>query len=152
MLAGAAEAQAIVLVCKRKKTLRPAKQQVVLALAATDHCDADPGCDLVSHVGKSGARQQKRNAHLGTLDDHLTRQPAGGVKNLVGTVDALLPHPAGDCIDCIVAPNILNEIQNLATLLAGVCAQCAAMHRTRHFINGLMASNPVHHRIQHFPR
>ena len=60
------------------EALLSGKQQVMLALRATDQCHADFLRNVIPHGGQAGARYEKRYAHLRRLDDHF-RMMAGTV-------------------------------------------------------------------------
>jgi hypothetical protein len=85
----------------------------------------DAARDVVAHAGQPRARQQDRDAHLRALDDHLRGQAPGRVEHLVGAVDGLEPHPAGDRVDRVVAADVLDEAQDLRAAPSVGCVQSA---------------------------
>src|SRR5713226_1056433 len=73
---------------------------------------------------KARARNQDRNAHPHRFDHHFGGQPPGGVKNLVGGIDAVAVDPARDLVDGVVAADVFGVADRRAFL-----AQHAAMNR-----------------------
>src|SRR5438067_1715392 len=82
-----------------------------LAARAADQREARLARELDAPGGKARARDEYRNAHAHRLDHHLGGEPAGGVKNLVVRGHAVLEHPAGDLVDCVVAPDVFHVDQ-----------------------------------------
>ena len=94
--------------------------------------------------GQPRARQQHRDVHLGALDDHLRRQPAGGVEDLVAALDAVGPHPAGDGVDRVVAAHVLDELQDPCAAVLVLSAERAAVHGAGQLVDRLVAPDQVH--------
>ena len=107
------------------------------AAGAAKHGEADLFRDLVPHLRQARARDEKRDAHLRALDHHLRGEPAGGVEKLVGAVDRIEPHEAGDRVDRVVAPDVLDEHQDLAR--GG--AERAAVHCARLLVDRLVLAH-----------
>ncbi len=102
--------------------------QKMAALGTGDHRHADLLREFEPLLRDPGARQQHRDAHLRDLDDHLRRQPTGGVEDLVGAVDAVEPHMAGDGVSGVVAADVFDEQLDGGGARPGH-AQRATMHR-----------------------
>jgi hypothetical protein len=119
----------------------------VPALAATDHRDAHPLGDAVSHLRQSRPGEQHRYVHLGALDDHLGREPPGGVEDLVAADDVLGPHPAGDRIDGIVPAHVLDELEDLRAFSV-LGAKRATVHRTGKLVDRLVPPHQVHDGVE----
>src|SRR5579864_4632686 len=91
---------------------RTGEQQVMAIGRAADHRHADLLRNLVAHLRESRARHEKRDAHLRGLDHHLGREAPRRVEDLVVAFLTVEPHLSGDRVDGVVAPDVLDELQD----------------------------------------
>jgi hypothetical protein len=97
--------------------LTPGERHEALAAGPADEGEAGLARQIDAPGGEARARGEDGDAHDHALDDHFRRQPAGGVEDLVVGRDAVEEHPAGDLVDRIVPPDVL-DIGQHAVLLA----------------------------------
>jgi hypothetical protein len=99
--------------------------------------------DVIAHLCDAAAGYHDGNAHLGGFDDHLAGQAACGVEGVgliffsgLLAVDPLHRHPAGECVDGVVAAYIFDEHQHLSPF-----EERAAMHAAGAFVGALLLAN-----------
>src|SRR5215207_7426078 len=105
--------------------LLPRQRDEAFSPRAADQCQPDLPRQLDAPRGEARARDENGNAHPHRLDHHLRGEPARGVEDLVGGIDAVAIDPARDLVDGVVAADILGVAHRRAFL-----AQHAAMDRT----------------------
>src|SRR4051794_28301123 len=82
--------------------LCPRQRDEPFAAGAADQRQAHLPGEIDTPGGEAGARHQDRNSHADSLDHHLRGEPSGGIKDLVGCIDAVAVHPACDLVDGVV--------------------------------------------------
>jgi hypothetical protein len=133
------------------KPVGAGEQQEMPVRCAPDHRHADLLRDLVTHLRQARARHEERDAHLRGLDHHLGSKAPRGVENLVVAFAAVEPHLAGDRIDGVVAPDVLDELQDLR-MRADVRRERAAVHGARLLVDRLVHAHLVEQVVERRPR
>src|SRR5687767_10850109 len=87
-----------------------------LAPRPPDESEPRPLCELDTRRREPRARRKDRNAHLHALDHHLGGEPAGRVEYLVGRLDAVEEHPAGNLVRGIVPAHVFEIDENAVAL------------------------------------
>ena len=97
--------------------------------------------DVEPHLGRAGAGDQHRDAHLDRLDDHLGGQPPRRVEELAAAAFTLHPHQPGDRVDGVVAADVLDVVQDLRAV-----GQHAAVHRAAALVDRVEPAHLVEQR------
>src|SRR5260221_5714366 len=88
-------------------TLLPRQRDESLAPRAPDQRQSNLPRQIDTPRRKARTRDQDGNPHPHRLDHHLGSQPSGGVKNLVGGLDAVAINPPRNLVDRDVAADVL---------------------------------------------